>query len=418
MTGKTQSLGQIRFRNLFLLIILLSIQTTTKVEESSVHEEGENVNTIQMDFSLVSNRSAWCFSIKRMLLSCIVTAVAAAMFAGRTVHADTLPRLQFAQLSPLPPRFGLAGTFAGTSHGTLIVAGGANFPDRPPWEGGRKVWHDDIHVLEQPNGKWKTVGKLPRPLAYGMALSTADGVVCIGGSDSARHYAEAFVLSWQGGRLTVRHLPPLPQAIANASGGLIGDTIYLAGGTASPDATKALDLFLSFNLSQSAATWQSLPSWPGRERMMACTATCEGAFYLMSGVCLTAASDGRPVRSYLRDAYRYMPGGGWKRIDDLPRAAAAVASPAPVWGATIILLGGDDGSKLNFQPPAAHSGFATDAIAYNVKFGRWSNLGPIPVSRVNLPAVSWHETFILPSGEVRPGVRSPEVWSLKLHGVP
>ena len=55
----------------------------------------------------------------------------------------------------LPPssgevkQVGLAGTFAGTHNKALIVAGGANFPDLPPWEGGKKVWWDDVFILEK-----------------------------------------------------------------------------------------------------------------------------------------------------------------------------------------------------------------------------------------------------------------------------
>jgi hypothetical protein len=46
-------------------------------------------------------------------------------------------------LPPLLNKEGVAGCFAGASHGSLLVAGGANFPGKKPWEGGAKVWHDD-----------------------------------------------------------------------------------------------------------------------------------------------------------------------------------------------------------------------------------------------------------------------------------
>ena len=32
--------------------------------------------------------------------------------------------------------------------GAILVAGGANFPDKKPWEGGKKVWYDTVFVLE------------------------------------------------------------------------------------------------------------------------------------------------------------------------------------------------------------------------------------------------------------------------------
>ena len=73
--------------------------------------------------------------------------------------------LAWKQLPPLPDAPGVAGPFAGVSGGALLVAGGANFPDRMPWEGGKKVWLDRVWVLEKPDGVWREAGKLPRPLA-------------------------------------------------------------------------------------------------------------------------------------------------------------------------------------------------------------------------------------------------------------
>ena len=50
------------------------------------------------------------------------------------------------RLPSLPDREGFAGLFAGVSGGALLVAGGANFPDAKPWEGGKKVWYDTVFV--------------------------------------------------------------------------------------------------------------------------------------------------------------------------------------------------------------------------------------------------------------------------------
>jgi len=61
----------------------------------------------------------------------------------------------------LPDREGFAGSYAGVSGGALIVAGGANFPDKRPWEGGTKIWYDRIFVLEPAASTWRTVGRLP-----------------------------------------------------------------------------------------------------------------------------------------------------------------------------------------------------------------------------------------------------------------
>ncbi|HTN77120.1 MAG TPA: hypothetical protein VL096_17795, partial [Pirellulaceae bacterium] len=118
---------------------------------------------------------------------------------------------EWQQLAALPDNEGFAGAFAGVSGDALLVAGGANFPDKKPWEGGQKVWHDAVYVLEQPTGKWAVAGKLPRPLGYGVSVTHSGGVVCVGGSDAQRHYASVFRLRWHEGKLLTDLLPDLPQ---------------------------------------------------------------------------------------------------------------------------------------------------------------------------------------------------------------
>ena len=52
--------------------------------------------------------------------------------------ADDPPVLTWTSLPPLPDPIGFAGAFAGVADGALLVAGGANFPDLPPWDKGKK----------------------------------------------------------------------------------------------------------------------------------------------------------------------------------------------------------------------------------------------------------------------------------------
>ncbi|MGA0846695.1 MAG: galactose oxidase, partial [Luteolibacter sp.] len=75
--------------------------------------------------------------------------------------------LTWKSLPELPDEHGFAGAFAGNSGSSLIVAGGANFPDGAPWDGGLKIWHDQVFALEKGDSSWSVAGKLPRPLGYG-----------------------------------------------------------------------------------------------------------------------------------------------------------------------------------------------------------------------------------------------------------
>lgn len=322
--------------------------------------------------------------------------------------------LQWRKLPPIPDREGFASPFAGTSGGALIVAGGANFPDKRPWEiGGVKHWYDSIFLLDQETGPWRIVGKLPHAGAYGISVSTSAGVICAGGGDAQRHFQDVFELQWKDGHILRSELASLPRPCSFASGALVGNTFYLEGGIDQPAATTCLHTFWALDLAKPPARWQELPPCPGGERMLAVAGAAEGSFFLFSGVRLSAGPDGKPLREYLRDAWRYTPDRGWKRLADLPRSAAAAASPAPlVADSRLLVISGDDGKNVHFKPETQHPGFPHDVLAYDIKGDTWSAAGEAPFSRGTVPTTTWHGDTVIPNGEARPGYRSPEVWSL------
>jgi N-acetylneuraminic acid mutarotase len=319
------------------------------------------------------------------------------------------------QLPALPDSEGFAGTFAGVSGGALIVAGGANIVGERWSDPLEKRWYDTVFVLEKPQAQWRIGFRLPHPIGYGVSISTPDGLICIGGSDATRHFAEVFWLVWADGALQLTELPSLPRPCANACGALLGQTLYVAGGLETPTSVVALKTFWALDLSAPSPAWHELEPWPRPARMLSVAGVLDGSFYLFSGTSLSPDSDGKPVRTFLHDAYRYTPGHGWTRVTDLPRAAVAAPTPAPVFGnSELLVLTGDDGTRVNFSPLQEHPGFPRDSLAYNPTTNDWKNLGALPFSRATVPAVVWENRFVFPNGEVRPRVRTPEVWALEL----
>ena len=349
-------------------------------------------------------------AVKMCLHTVIGLATLAVSWAGASEPLRT--PTTWAQLPPIPDREGFAGAFVGVSGGALLLAGGSNFPDKRPWEGGVKVCYDRVFVLEEPGGIWQSNFTLPRPTAYGISITTDAGVVCIGGGDTRRYYTDVFLLSYAHGKLTTIPLPSLPEPLANGCGALLDSVLYVAGGTASPAATQALKTFWRLDLGQRNPQWQALPSWPGRGRMLATAGVQVGAFYLFGGAALVAGADGKPVREWLHDAYRYVPAQGWQRIADLPRAVVAAPSPTPLVQGALWVLGGDDGLQINL-PPAQHKGFPHEVLAYDAQTDTWKTAGRMPVAHVTTPAVNWRGRWVIANGEVRPGVRSPEVWTFQ-----
>ena len=344
--------------------------------------------------------------------------------------------LEWSELPALPDPFGVAGAFAGvvsgpedSSPGAFLVAGGANFPRGRPWDSATKVWHDRIFFLPDPAGEWRTLAeRLPRRLAYGVPVTTPRGLVCIGGGDAERHSREVFVVVRRGDGVAFRALPELPRPVAFACGALLGNTIYVAGGRETPDAPRPLATSWALDLAavDAGGAWRELPSWPGgRPRMLSVAAALDGAFFVIGGVDLLEGGASAGERTYLRDAYRFDPARGWRRIADLPRAAAAAPSPALVLGSShLAVIGGDDGALAGEDPRDAHPGFNAEILVYHTVTDTWANVasfpkdtGPDPANDphagrwtpVTTPTCRWNDAWIIPSGEVRPGVRTPRV---------
>lgn len=317
--------------------------------------------------------------------------------------------LDWKELPPVPDREGFAGSFAGVSGGVLLVAGGTNFPDKRPWEGGTKVWYDRVFALEPGARAWRDVGRLPAVNGYGVSVNIDDGLVLIGGGDAQRNFAEVWFVRWDGRAVTYDPWPALPTPLAMAAGARVGRTIFVAGGLDRPDAAHAQKTCFALDLDRRQTGWRELPPWPGPERFLATAGAHGDAFFLFSGAKLLAGADGKPVRAWLHDAYRYTPAGGWKRIADLPRVAVAAPSPAAVVGGRLLVVGGDDGAQASVAP-TAHQGFPRDVLAYDPATDSWSREGSVPFSLVTTTATTWLGRLVVAGGEQRPGVRSPLVW--------
>lgn len=122
----------------------------------------------------------------------------------------------WAQLTDLPavsdaePQEGVAGAFAGAVDGTVLVAGGANFPGAQAnaaagkWfahDGLKKTWRKEVYALA--GEKWRQVGSLPHGLAYGAAFATPEGLLVVGGEDEeGKARADVFMLAWNGTTLS------------------------------------------------------------------------------------------------------------------------------------------------------------------------------------------------------------------------
>jgi N-acetylneuraminic acid mutarotase len=384
------------------------------------------MKAVAMRGSSMKRRTQGCVSL--ILISSTLTLIAAG--CNEQPPAATLwntPPLHWQTLPSLPDEHGFAGGYSGTldREGTsyLMFAGGANFPDGFPWQGGSKQWYDDIYLFDGAT-EWKENGKLPNAAGYGLSISYQGKMYLIGGNyQDAEASDVVYELSLQEDGLQTSILPPLPRASYNLCGAIIGDSIYVAGGR---DGNGTLENFWSLKLARQQDGWQELPTWPGPSRMLAISGVVNDEFFLFGGVELVG-TENNLSRRYLSDAYAYDPKNGWRKLTDLPSVKAGSPSPAISLGQSqqLIVLAGSDGS-LDGQAGTLrekHPGFPTENYIYDVRRDQWQIHSAMPKIRGHLtptgrdgiwPTVTsntvlWKTGVVVPSGEIKPGVRTPKI---------
>ncbi|MBA2113643.1 sodium:solute symporter family transporter [Bremerella alba] len=345
--------------------------------------------------------------------------VVAATLLIASSHRDSFgeTHLDWQQLPELPNALGVAGPFAGISNQALIVAGGANFP-RPVWES-QKQWVDAIHILVQTDEgyAWKEGGTLPRPTAYGASATTKHGVLCLGGNDADKVYSDAYFLKWNGQEVETIPCAALPQPIVYAQAAVIGDTVYVACGQSKPELSSATGSLWSLDLSGPEPPqdrhWKQLPSLPGPTRAFSMVAAQHDGFndgiYVIGG-----RRDADGETQFLRDVWQFVPKTNtWRQRNDAPQAMMA-GEAIGVGQSHIFVLGSADESNWGKEDELKdnHPGFPRQAFAYHTITDSWISAGETPASPVTTTAVRWGDSIILPSGEVRPRVRSPDIWKI------
>ncbi|MEZ6124503.1 MAG: sodium/solute symporter [Planctomycetaceae bacterium] len=361
-----------------------------------------------------------CQILQRMAAVFLLVAMCAESRAADMLTWDTLPEL--------PNDLGVAGPFAGVHNDALIVAGGANFP-LPVWETA-KQWVDDVYVLSGPEGnrEWVHAGRLPKPMAYGTSVSTDRGVLCIGGSDADQVFANVFLLSWNGTGLQQAELPALPEPSAYGQAVLLNSTVYLVCGQTGTGLEFATNHVWSMDLSvpDQDLKWVQLKSLPGPERAFNLVAVQHNGFgdalYVIGGrrqigeqAFGTATPD--PAVEVLSDVWELVPSTGiWRRRKDSP--VPLMAGTAMGLGQSHVFVTSADTGELYGRADELqdqHPGFSKTTYAFHTITDTWTTAGESPACQVTTTAVLWDGAVIVPSGEVQPRVRSPQILKAKLR---
>lgn len=360
--------------------------------------------------------------------------------SNKTFDWSVLAELPLPRGKSIQP--GLAGPVVGISKDYLFISGGANFPSGMPWEGGKKMYHDDTYLFKIKGNKtkWITddINKLNKPLAYSACISSKQGIIAIGGENDLGLSDEVHLFRYDPTHhiLVKSELPSLPVTTTNGCAAYVNDIVYFAGGETTNSASNQ---FLSLNLKQPGIGWIHLPALPvavSHALLIYQKNGTDPCLYLIGG--RQKLSSG--ISDLFHSVYAYsLTTQRWIKKQSLPVPVSA-ATGIPYGKSGIIVFGGDTGEtfhqvelamaaihaendpvekqKLTDQKNkllASHPGFSKAILSYDVASDQWSSAGIIPFdSPVTTTACIWKSTIILPCGEIRAGIRTPNIFSLNI----
>ncbi len=381
-------------------------------------------------------------------------------------------RLNVHNIPPLPDPIGVAGPIVGYHRGAVIVAGGANFakPDAPDLWTLPKKYHTQGWVLPDCDSDtdalvWQQSFRLTKPIGYCSVVSTSVGVLVLGGHDSRGPTKRTFVLIYDPETRTVvendRIIPDLPLPATEGGATQIGDYVYaFAGNVVIAGKKQPSKIVWRLNLKSiekdaqdTTQRWERVPDLPeaAPPREHALVAAQHDGFqeqlYIIGGRRFEPGTDTADLNNlkFFRDVWsfesqRYVPEkfdpktgrydgqSPWRKHADAMMPLSA--GTAVAFGQShILVLGYADGSIIQKFLAAKkdsgrddyswadfdHPGFPKTAYAYHTITDAWTEFGQLPVNQVTTPAVKVNNQIFLVSGEIRPRVRSNQVWVVTVN---
>lgn len=328
------------------------------------------------------------------------------------------------------PSLGYAGPVTGFIADTIIVAGGANFPDSMPWLGGKKKYYNEVYIyVKKDTGlQYLYQQALPDTIAYPAVCSTPHGVVYAGGENQHELSKKVWLIGVnQKDSLGFTLLPDLPEATSNGSMTLLNNHLYFAGGeTASGVSAK----FYALNLASRESGWAVLPDLP-KPASHGLLLAQSGKLFFVGGRMKTQSG----ISELYASVYVYdFTSGQWGNRKSLPYVLSAGTGVAYQTD-NLLLFGGDKGETFRKTEEliaaianendsvkkaalvqqkntvqSTHPGFSREVLMYNTEKDEWIVAGSIPFAvPVTTTAFVTGNTVFIPSGEIRAGVRLPQI---------
>lgn len=325
---------------------------------------------------------------------------------------------------------GLAGAVIGIMDNRLLVAGGANFPKKMPWNGGAKHIAIQAYIYQLEGGALTFLEQqeLKEAVAYPGNCSVGDTLYVAGGENQNGVLRSVKKLYFEADALREERLPDLPQALTNGSLVFASGKLYFVGGE---NALFVSDKIYQLDLSVEDPVWEEVFTLMHPVSNAVVVSDQKNRLYIAGGR-MRNINSLSTIYNQLFEVDLHV--ASIEAIADLPRSVAAGTG---VWddSGNILLFGGDHAETfhrvealiaqinqttdeelkqtLNEEKAMIqreHPGFSNSAWSFNVANKQWDKLddiaGPSPVTTT---AVRHQNTIIIPSGEIRAGVRTNQI---------
>ena len=345
---------------------------------------------------------------------------------------------------------GVSAAYAAVLNGELLVAGGCNFPDKLGFEGGKKVFYDEIVHFDTAANTWKTVGKLQQAAAYGVSVAIPDGYLWIGGQTATNSLADCYKVAFSREKgVTLNSFPTLPETIDNFAGTSVGSKVFVAGGSASGKASNKVFYIDAAKDNE----WKQLADFPGDARVQPVLAAIEkendtllyvlGGFY--GGDASKAPTMGEKVLAFSLKQQQWqevaIQENPNKEIFSLTGATALTIDNRYIacFGGVnhnlfintitdLYHLGKDTtltdeqrkSKNYNYMAhymtqPTDYYNFNKECYVFDTDKKQWLVLAKkADFARAGATLVGNTEEFYLIQGELKPGVRSPKTYKLQI----
>ncbi|WP_080905231.1 cyclically-permuted mutarotase family protein [Parabacteroides sp. Marseille-P3160] len=359
---------------------------------------------------------------------------------------DIKEKVRCESLPDYPVEGGVSGVFIGVHHDKLIIVGGCNFSDKPAKAGGEKMFYDDVYLLDiseaSDNKKWVKCLPFPHKVAYGTAVSTDEGIICIGGQNKTSALSDVILIQYDNNakNLQYKRLPSLPVNHFNGSATILDNIIYVAGGISS-DKNKGVIYYL--DLKNKISGWRRIDSPYKYERQQPVLVAQEGCLFLAGGYdeqtpkvftdvmkfdfksnqwikFSNIEPDGGDLKTFVgaygvpfgTDKILFTGGVDYERFDSalkrIKKMQEAIKSEENQLASTLKEVG----KEYMSQNPEWYK-FKKDLTFFDVRTGCWHSFGDYPeLARAGAGVILWNDKLYIVCGELKPGVRSAKVNSL------